>query len=68
MKDLVEFSKWNKESVLLYESRNNYVRMTQSYEWSKLYMSPHSPVFWIVLEIMAVKFMPYFEGEIIKIN
>jgi len=69
MKDLVEFLKCNKESVLLNGSRNNFVYMTQSCEWSKLKVSPRLQAFWIVIEIMAVKFMPYFEGEKnIKIN
>jgi len=26
-------------------------------------MSPHPQEFWIVFEIMAIKFMPHFEGE-----
>jgi hypothetical protein len=31
-------------------------------------MSPHSQEFWIVFEIIAVKFMPHFEGENCEIN
>ena len=66
IKDLVEFLKWNKKSVLLNGSRNNFIYMTQSCEWSKLKVSSRLQTFWIVIEIMAVKFMSYFEEGILR--
>ena len=58
----VKFLKWNKESVLPYELRNDFMWMRKVidiYSFTRIQNG---------FKIMTVKFMPYFEGENCEIS
>ena len=62
IKDFIKLLKWNEESVLPYELRNDFMwtrKVKDIYSFTRIQND---------FKIMAVKFMPYFEVEDCEIS